>query len=392
MSRKSLAVAVAAAVALSALLAASAAFARDGRLSTSAGPSASVAAARAPASAPKPTPKPTPAPKQTPIALGAYLGAGPGSPVSSAAIAAYKALVGRAPAIVMWYAGWGNPYSAEFDEAALNRVAAVGATPMISWDPSAPDGGLVQPAYAPARIAAGDWDAYLHRYAKAAAVWGRPIYLNPMHEANGNWSPWSIGVGGTTGADFIAAYRHIVSVFRSEHASNVRFVWAVNVAYPGSTPYAAFYPGDAWVDYLGLDGYNWGTTPDHTWQTPAQVFSASYAVLTALSVRPVLITETSSAETGGNKATWITQLGATVPTLFPRVRGLVWFDEDKETDWRLNSSPASLVAFRALAALPAWSGRLTIGMEAGHVQRPVRHTAQAKTSARRDPPISARSH
>ena len=108
---------------------------------------------------------------------------------------------------------------------------------------------------------------------------------------------------------------------------------------------ASVYPGDDYVDYVGLDGFNWGATSGNVWQTPEQVFAPSLAKIRAFTDKSMWICETSSSETGGSKAKWITQFSAWLETE-PSIVGVVWFNFDKEENWLVNSSRSSLAAFK----------------------------------------------
>src|SRR5262249_35690624 len=147
----------------------------------------------------------------------------------------------------------------------------------------------------------GSYDSYFRKAAEAAkAMPFNEILIRFAHEMNGDWYGWS---GNPTA--YVEAWRRMGSVFRSVGASNVKFVWAPNVD-NGSHPFAAYFPGNEWVDYVGLDGYNWGTAGigENKWQSLSEVFKASYEKLTQMSTKPVMITETSSSEAGGDKAAW----------------------------------------------------------------------------------------
>lgn len=299
----------------------------------------------------------TSSPLPTTLALGAWI---PGAPGDASRIDAYAALVGAPPAVVHWFQSWAR--FAEFPTASLDTVVAHGALPMITWEPWDTSAGVTQPAYALRAIVAGDHDAYIHRWARAAVTWDQTLYLRFAHEMNGNWYPWSVGVNGNSAADYVAAWQHVVEIFRAEGATRVRWVWCPNVAYTGSTPFADAYPGDPYVDWMALDGYNRGTSqPGSTWRSLRDVFAPSHDALAALSTRPMMIAEVSSAEEGGDKAAWIrVGLLTDLPTFLPRIRAVVWFDENKESDWRVNSSPASLVAFSEVGASPIYQGRLPL--------------------------------
>ena len=147
------------------------------------------------------------------------------------------------------------------------------------------------------------------------------------------------------------------NIFTSVGATNAHWVWTANTSATGLTPMAQDFPGDAYVDWIGLECYNWGGNPGHTWQSLSTVLGPSYTEAAALSSRPMMLSEVSSAEQGGSKADWITQgLLSTIPQSFPRVRAVVWFDWNEQYDWRINSSSASLSAFRAAVASPLYQG------------------------------------
>jgi len=177
------------------------------------------------------------------------------------------------------------------------------------------------------------------------------------HEMNGNWYPWGSGVNGNTAARYIAAWRHVVRIFRRAGASNVRWVWSPNVyGNNGARAFAPLYPGNRWVDWVALDGYNWGPLRTSGWVGFGDLFGPSYDAMTRLTRKPLMIAETATSEHGGDKAAWIRDaLEVTLPTRFPRVRALVWFDREKETDWRVTSSPAALLAFGAAVRSPVFA-------------------------------------
>jgi beta-mannanase len=207
-----------------------------------------------------------------------------------------------------------------------------------------------QPAYRLSAIANGAYDAYVRRWASQIKAWGKPLMLRFAHEMNGNWYPWAEGVNGNAAGQYVAAYRRVVGTFRAAGVTNVTWVWSPNVAFPGSVPIARLFPGAAYVDWTGLDGYNWGTAAASGWQSFEQVFGASITQVRALSAKPLMLAEIGSAEQGGDKAAWITDFFARLAAR-PEVRGFVWFNHDKEADWRVQSSDASRIAYaKAVAA------------------------------------------
>lgn len=306
--------------------------------------------------------RPTARPRSTaPLALGAYI---PGTEWDPAKIDEFARLVGAMPAVVMLFQDWADPYNSDFSPARMDAIVSRGAMPLITWEPwNYADPGpnpADQPAFALRTILAGDHDAYIRRYARDAAAWNRPFYLRFAHEMNGDWASWSPGVNGNTSAEFVAAWRHVVDIFRREGANNIRWVWSPNVGPYSSTPFAQVYPGDDYVDWVALDGYNWGDSQFGAgWESLAAVFADSYDTLAELTDKPMMIAETGTTELGGSKADWITQgLLVEIPSHFPRIRAVVWFNVDKDADWPVDSSAAALAAYRQVVASPLYQGRL----------------------------------
>jgi len=212
-------------------------------------------------------------------------------------------------------------------------------------------------------IANGSHDAFIRDWAAGAAAWGGRIYLRPMHEMNGDWYSWGRGVGGNTPADFVAAWRHMHDLFVAAGATNVKWVFSPNVRYGALLPFADVYPGSAYVDWLGLDGYNWGL--DHhlgnpSWQSFEDIFGATYREIVALAPgKPLMIAETASTENGGDKAQWIQQFFLTDIPKYPVVKAAIWFNQaDGPSDFRINSSASSLAAFKQVLNSVAWSSHL----------------------------------
>ena len=258
----------------------------------------------------------------------------------------FAAAAGRTGDVYTWFQAWaGEP---AFDAARATAAASRGALPLLTWEPWSPGGGADQPAYSLARIVEGGFDAYIATVARQIRSWNATLGLRFMHELNAPHYPWGAGVNGNSPADAVAAWKHVRGIFRQEGATNVLWFWAPNVHAEGTAAYAPLYPGDEWVDWVGLDGYNGGTELAWGgWRTPEEVFGTSVDDLQELSDRPLAITEVGSVEQGGDKARWIDQLFTLV--LERGIRMVVWFQLDKEADWRLDSSPAASAAFHRAA-------------------------------------------
>jgi mannan endo-1,4-beta-mannosidase len=238
-----------------------------------------------------------------------------------------------------------------FDRSLLEPLLERDTLPMIGLEPWDHTGTPDQPVYALRRIAAGDHDAVLREWAEGLRDLGTRVLLRPMHEMNGTWYPWAEAANGNRPGDYVAAWRHLHDLFDNAGATNVEWVWAPNTVFPSSTPLAGLYPGDTYVDWVGIDGYNGGTALDWGgWVDVADLFGPTLDEIRRVAPgKPILIAETGSAEAGGDKAAWIADLFAFMGRQ-PDVRGIVWFDHDKETDWRITSSPEARRSFATMAA------------------------------------------
>src|SRR6185503_12337426 len=135
--------------------------------------------------------------------------------------------------------------------------------------------GVNQPDFRLARIIDGTYDAYITTWAKDARVWGKSFFLRFDNEMNGDWQfPWGEQVNENQPGEFVRAWRHVHDIFTQQGANNATWVWCPNCADNTTTPFGELYPGDSYVDWTCLDGYNWGTYSSKTnWQTFGQVFA-----------------------------------------------------------------------------------------------------------------------
>jgi hypothetical protein len=250
---------------------------------------------------------------------------------------------GRVPSVLMWYRNFTN--SAD-DTLSLNNARARGAIPLITFEPWA-GGGAEQPTYSLAAINAGNFDAQFTAWANGLRAWGHEVWWRFAHEMNGNWYPWAASVNGNSAAAYVTAWRRVHGIFAAAGATNVKHIWSPNVAYSGSTPLADVWPGAQYVDKTAMDGYNWGDQLGHVWEAPAVLFDATLAQLRTIApTKPRWIAETACTENGGSKSAWIGQFFTYLRNR-PDLEGFVWFNENKEQDWRINSSQTSLDAFKA---------------------------------------------
>lgn len=274
------------------------------------------------------------------VLLGAFVGTG--------TLGGFESTLGRSIAINHTFVGWTDDFTTM-----LPALAAGGRVPLVTWE--AWENSVGAPL---ADIIGGTYDAMITARAKAAKSFGKTFFLRWGHEMNGNWYPWS---GSSNGANmaatttFISAYHHIHDLFVAAGAANVLWIFCPNVdSVPseGWNQWQNYYPGDSYADWIGLDGYNWGTVQStSTWQSFSTIVGRIYAGLAAKG-KPLIIPETASTELGGDKAAWIAAVLPSLQTSFPSIKAFVWFEMNKETDWRAESSSASRAAFVSMVNDP----------------------------------------
>jgi hypothetical protein len=251
--------------------------------------------------------------------------------------------------VVMWYADWAhNQPNVE----QLEAVAARGSTPEITWEPwNALNPVRYQPRYRLRNIVAGHFDPYIRDWANTLAAYGRPVRLRFAQEMNGGWYPWSERSNGNRPHQFVRAWRHVHDIFRAAGATNVEWVWSPAAI----TMHASQYPGDDYVDLVSLSCFNGDSQFRYSrWKPFAQVLGRSLARLRTIApTKPIEISEVGVAGTDGSKAAWI---GGMFETLRrnPSIVSVIWYDLEKESDWRFESGPRSTAAFAAGVADPRY--------------------------------------
>ncbi len=256
--------------------------------------------------------------------------------------------------IFLWY----QSLAEDFDVGLADWLWQRGTKIQLAWEPHNPSKSPGnQPEYRLTAITRGDHDPEIRQWAQQIKDFGHPVYFRPMCEMNSDYVAWGAYTNGNQPEEYIPAWRHVREIFREVGADNALFIWSPNRAGDETSAeeiFDLFYPGDAYVDYVGIDGYNWGLmydTPEWTsrWQSFNEVFGPSYNVAARRTNKPIFISETASTELGGSKAAWIENAFTQIEASYPRIEALVWFNYNKETDWRIDNNDINLEAFRDYA-------------------------------------------
>jgi hypothetical protein len=294
----------------------------------------------------------TPPVPRTGAYFGAWRGPGPGRPTDLRQnMNAAERAIGRNYAIVHHYYDWGAAIPGSEDR----WTATHGQIPMVSLCACHFNDGSVVPW---STIATGKEDLYLISIAQGFKSLARPAFF--VFEAE---PEAQVGVRGTA-TEYVAAWRHVVDVFRAQGTKNVAFVWATT-AYsfrPEAHQTAlaeSLYPGDDVVDWIASDPYNFYT--DGAWRSLNYELGPWYQWATATHPgKPLALTEWGSKEDPNDpnrKATWFHDALNELKK-DRAIKAVVYFDEQKfehgvVNDWRIDTSPASLGAFASIAR-DAW--------------------------------------
>ncbi|HET7454172.1 MAG TPA: glycosyl hydrolase [Solirubrobacterales bacterium] len=297
---------------------------------------------------------PVPPPPPGNAYWGAWIGSqltGEPAPWDMDAVTEFEQMVGKSLSLVEFSSPWADCYSSpctyySFPWTPFNAVRAHGAIPFFSWGSEMIPGTPDQPEFQLADIIAGKHDAYIRAWAKQAAEWGHPFFLRFDWEMNGNWFAWGEGVNENQPGEFVTAWRHVHELFTAEGATNATWVWCPYVN--KLNLYASLYPGDAYVDWTCLDGYNWGER--YGWRTFDSLYEKAYAKVTETiaPTKPMVIGEVASSETAGSKAAWIEEMFEALATRYQKIDALIWFETiSNEMDWPLETSASAEDAFAA---------------------------------------------
>ena len=301
---------------------------------------------------PRPTPSPLPSftpdpnwnPNNLPILTdassstsGVFLGADCGT-MSAVTCPNFASTFRHGIALGTIYASWDSDLGNLVSANNFASWEAQGTIPDITWQPSSNHSTITL-----AGIASGQYDAYIATSAAELRSFGQPIFLRPFHEFNTTRYSWGIYANGdnaTADANFIAAWQRVVTIFRNTGASNVKFVWCFNSSSSPADSYtapAAAYPGDAYVDWVGFDGYNLANNSNGKSGSSftSSLRGAYNNMVKVAPAKPGMIVETASNEYGDDgtmKAQWIqdmfTLLSTPAINPFPHIHAVSWFEGD----------------------------------------------------------------
>ncbi len=306
--------------------------------------------------------------RQRPTLWGAWIGTqltGGQPPWDMSSVGRFSELAAKTPSLLQFAAPFADCSSPpcdfyRFPRHEMETIRNYGAIPFFSWGSQAVPvpAGLNLPDYQLIDIANGAYDSYIQAFAEGARDWGHPFFLRFNWEMNSDWFPWAEGANGNEPGHYILAWQRVRDIFKAVGANNATWVWCPYAhAKDRSGPprsqdtLARYYPGDAYVDWTCLDGFNWATNGVNSqpWRSFDEIFGHSYRTITQRIApsKPMLLAEMASGGGSRAKAAWIDDMFMQLRTKYRRIRGLIWFEQiDRGVQWPIESSPAVTKAFR----------------------------------------------
>lgn len=271
--------------------------------------------------------------------------------------------------LMHFYTAWGSKSEQQFPWKESKAIYDLGSMPVITWEPWLVDFKEKDYPQMPsveerdknclAAIARGEYDNYINKWAIQVKKYGAPLFLRFAHEMNDPYRyPW--GPQNNTAEDFILAWKHVVDRFRVEGAENVLWIWSPHPAYGF---FADYYPGEDYVDWIGIPVLNYGTAATWSqWWSFEEIFGNFYDDLSQFN-KPIIISEFASLSVGGNRAKWFSDGLADMPVKYPLIKGILFFHTSndqtttyKSLDWQITDDPEAIDAI--IKARDAW-GKLS---------------------------------
>lgn len=320
-----------------------------------------------------------------PLYWGAWIGkqfTGTAPPWDMTGVTTLSGLLGKNMSLVEFSSSFADCNTSpcafyRFPREGMENIRNYGAIPVFSWAAeSSPRKTEEDPEFQLADLLEGRYDGYIRQFAVEARNWGHPFFLRFNWEMNGNWFSWSEGINGNSPGQYVAVWRHVHEIFTSVGATNATWVWC-----PFADPKKKFnklkslYPGNEYVDWTCLDGYNWGQNPVNPkpWRNFDEIFKTTYekVVKKVAPRKPMLLGEFGTSPNGGHKAKWIRNMLHLVPKKYPRIRALVYLDGyDRGIEWPLESSGAALRKFARGISSPLFVANNYAGLSASPITPP----------------------
>jgi hypothetical protein len=283
-----------------------------------------------------------------------------GFPITAKNLDLQKNESGVSPEVVLFYMNWTSSKAyQDWLVDSLNVIWDQKAVPCLTWEPMITENN--QEMMIPYQhILNGSYDPYIDRIAELINAWKKPLIVRFAHEMNIKRYHWGTTLeefGPNSPDIYKQMFQYVVERFKAKNVKNIFWAFCPNVDSIPNEPWNApanFYPGDAYVDIFGMDGYNWNIDAEVSkskninwtspWRSFENTFAQLYQQLKQLAPnKPIIVFETASTERKGSqtKAEWIDEAIKTSRNW--GILGIVWFQVNKEEEWKISRTDARFI-------------------------------------------------
>ncbi len=275
-----------------------------------------------------------------------------GFPICSRKLSSYKRKLPLNIKVFNFYLAWSG--ADHFDDSekllsTLQDISNSNAIASITWEPEIYDNGNKKAVYYK-DILDGKYDNYIIEFADTIKSFEKVVFLRFMHEMNLNTYHWGVeesNYNENYPKIYKSIYRYVANIFKRNSIDNVIWIFCPNCTSVPNEPWnnlINYYPGDRYVDVLGMDGYNWGTTQtlekdgwNSQWQSFSSIFLQTFIELRKIAPsKSIIVCETASVEDKRDR--WIEEAIETSKKW--DIKGILWFQVNKENKWSLTTTEA----------------------------------------------------
>ncbi|MDR1159283.1 MAG: glycoside hydrolase family 26 protein [Syntrophomonadaceae bacterium] len=252
---------------------------------------------------------------------------------------------------VLWYKSMSTPFPKDILTAAYNQNKYVELT-LHTYLADSDNKSIMY------SILNGDYDDFFVHYAQELKAFAHPVLFRLNNEMNGDWCNWSSFHYSKDAEIYKLTWKHIYNIFQNQQVNNVLWIWNPNdSSFPNFkwNHSLAYFPGDEYVDIIGLTGYNTGTYfQDEYWREFTQIYDSLYYDYNSWFDYPMMITEFACNSTGGDKSKWITDMSQNIAN-YPNIKVAVWFngidydaDHNPARIYRLDETQQTIAEFKKI--------------------------------------------
>ena len=234
--------------------------------------------------------------------------------------------------LISLYLAWDKSFGDSFPDDLIFSIYKQKSIPVITWEPWLNGfGSEIGEQHVYDLIENGYFDAFIAQFANKLKEINRPIFLRFAHEFDNPFYPWYME-GDKASLKFKSAWVHTYEIFKKEGADNVIWIWNPWK----STNISSFYPGKAYVDWIGVNILNYGNlNKDGRWHEFDTLYRPFHDEFKNLPTTPVIISEFGSLKNNPNESSseWIDNAIRSIENDFKEIKSIIYFNSRFDNNW-----------------------------------------------------------